>query len=48
VRILTVKIDEFLYEQLQLCAINNKRSMSSIVREALMRYLENSKEAEQE
>jgi len=39
-RILTVKIDEYLYEQLQLCAINNRRSMSAIIREALMRYLE--------
>ena len=46
-RIITVKIDEYLYQELQLCAINEKRSMSSIIRDALMRYLENSKEAEQ-
>ncbi len=43
-RILTVKIDEFLYEQLQLHSINEKRSMSSIIREALMEYLENAEE----
>ena len=47
-RIITVKIDEYLYQELQLCAINEKRSMSSIIRDALMRYLENSKEAEEE
>jgi metal-responsive CopG/Arc/MetJ family transcriptional regulator len=40
VRIITVKLDEDLYQELQLCAINEKRSMSSIIREALMRYLQ--------
>jgi len=38
--IITVKIDEYLYQELQLHAINEHRSMSSIIREALMRYLE--------
>jgi len=47
-RIITVKLDEYLYEELQLHSINEHRSMSSIIRDALMRYLENSKEAEQE
>ena len=46
VRIITVKIDEYLYEELQLHSINQHRSMSSIIRESLMRYLE-SEEAEQ-
>jgi metal-responsive CopG/Arc/MetJ family transcriptional regulator len=46
VRIITVKIDEYLYQELQLHSINEHRSMSSIIREALMRYLE-SEEAEQ-
>ena len=40
VRIITFKVDEYLYQELQLCAINEKRSMSSIIREALMRYLQ--------
>jgi predicted transcriptional regulator len=41
-RIITFKVDEYLYQELQLCAINEKRSrsMSSIIREALMEYLE--------
>jgi len=39
-RIITVKIDEYLYEQLQLHSMNEKRSMSAIIRDALMRYLE--------
>ncbi|EHP68349.1 Ribbon-helix-helix protein, copG family [Metallosphaera yellowstonensis MK1] len=39
-RIITVKIDEYLYEELQLHSINQHRSMSSIIRDALMRYLE--------
>ena len=43
-RIITVKIDEYLYEQLQLHSMNEKRSMSSTIREALMRYLENAEE----
>jgi predicted transcriptional regulator len=47
-RIITFKIDESLYEELQLYAINEKRSMSSIIREALMRYLENAEEVEEE
>jgi len=46
-RILTVKIDEYLYEELQLCSANQRRSMSAIVREALTRYLE-AEEADQE
>ena len=47
-RIITFKVDEYLYEQLQLHSINEKRFMSSIIRDALMRYLENSKEADHE
>jgi len=43
-RIITVKIDEYLYDRLQLHSMNEKRSMSSIIREALMRYLENTEE----
>jgi len=39
-RIITFKVDEYLYQELQLCAINEKRCMSSIIRDALMRYLE--------
>jgi metal-responsive CopG/Arc/MetJ family transcriptional regulator len=47
-RIITVKIDEYLYQELQLYSMNQNRSMSSIIREALMEYLENAEEAEEQ
>ena len=47
-RIIAFKVDEYHYQELQLHAINEKRSMSSIIRDALMGYLENAKEADHE